>query len=143
MLEAEMPLHSRKLGRDLDRNCAITARAALRLAALATIACLGACASEPQALTAPIERTWDGYLPTLAVSARPAAASQFHAESSRRDLALGVHSDVLNVPRMYPAESRPSLDYPRRYYFPSTAGSYTYFRTPEEARSDLRWRWGY
>lgn len=111
-------------------------------AAATTFALLAGCAT-PQQAKLPIEHSWDGYLPTLAVSLQPSMSSDYHAESARRDLALATRSDDLNFPAMYPAEPRPSLDYPRRYYFPTSSNGYTYFRTERDVRSSSRWRWDY
>jgi len=111
-------------------------------ASLFAAALLTGCQS-PQPAQLPIQHQWDGYLPTLAVSLNPSASSVRHDEFARRDLALGVHSNTIDTPSMYPAQPRPSLSYPRRYYFPTSAEGYTYFRSEEEVRSTSHWRWGY
>gem|GEM_PF-4055397 len=140
MLEAEMPA---TITQDTPSP---RHRFVAPLAAAILLAALAGCSASPSANAsrghAP-EQTWDGYLPTLAVSANPASASAYHLERARRDTSLGVRSDVLQTPAMYPPEDRPTLDHPRRYWFPTSPNSYTYFRSESEVRTDRRWRWGY
>lgn len=135
MLSAEMLAHAHP-------ELSLRRPALVAVLAAAASILLAGCDS-PQQAQQPILHPWDGYMPTLAVSLQPAASSDYHAEYARRDIALATRGDVINTPSMYPPEPRPSLEFPRRYYFPTSSNGYTYFRSEQEVRSTSRWRWGY